>query len=168
MQAYRGLRGRPARHSSRRRLGRAARRPTPTPGFTLLELLVVLAMIAILAATGMPALNAALDRARVAECRTHLACIALALSAYRQQKGTYPARLEDLLAARLITDPAILRCSKTGALYYYQAPPTEAGPELVAVACVNPATPRGKRPHARGDSLLLLHLGGQVEEWGRR
>ena len=133
-------------------------------GFTLIELLVVIAMIAILSAIGMPALSAALDRARVGECRTHLTCIALALELYRQQHGAYPASLDDLLTARLITDPTILLCSKTGTRYYYSPPPPAASPDFVVAACVVPSTAPGKLPHSRGRSLLVLHLGGQVEE----
>lgn len=141
---------------------------TPWPlgrnGFTLIEVLVVIAMIAILAAAGMPALSAALDRARVAECRSHLTCIALALNTYCQQVGAYPASLDDLVAKRLITDPTILLCSKTGRKYAYYPPPAGAGPDFIAVACVAPDTPAGQRPHARRTSLLVLHLGGQIEE----
>ncbi|MBC7286981.1 MAG: prepilin-type N-terminal cleavage/methylation domain-containing protein [Armatimonadetes bacterium] len=136
-------------------------------GFTLIELLVVIAMIAILAAISMPALTAALDRARVAECRSHLVCIGLALNTYRQQKGAYPPDLAALVNERLITDPTVLCCPKTGAPYFYQPPPAGAGPDTLAAACVDPGTQPPDLPHARGHSFLLLHAGGQIEELRR-
>lgn len=159
--------------------GRNHRRPGPMPaamparrstaGFTLIELLVVIAMIAILMASGMPALNAALDRGRVSECRAHLTCIALAATTYRQQHGAYPESLDKLLEVRLVTDPTILLCTKTGAQYYYVKPPTGASPDLLLAACQDPATVAGQSPlpHARGRSVVLLHLGGQIEELRR-
>ncbi len=136
-------------------------------GFTLIELLVVIAMMAILAAIGMPALIAAIDRARVSECRAHMTCIALALNTYYQQNGAYPPSLQTLLDQRLITDPSVLRCTKTGAVYYYRQPPASAAPDTLVVACVDPATPIGSRPHSRRRSYLALKAGGQIVEVDR-
>lgn len=133
-------------------------------GFTLIELLVVIAMMAIMMATGMPALTAVLDRGHVSECRSHLTCIALAATTYRQEHGIYPESLDKLLEAKMITDPTILLCSKTGARYYYEPPAPGSDPSLILAACTNPATQAENRPHARGRGLLVLHLGGQIEE----
>jgi prepilin-type N-terminal cleavage/methylation domain-containing protein/prepilin-type processing-associated H-X9-DG protein len=58
------------------------RRVKPCKGFTLIELLVVIAIIAILAAMLLPALSAARERARSADCASRLKNTMLALHLY--------------------------------------------------------------------------------------
>jgi len=135
-------------------------------GFTLFELLVVIAIIAILGAALLPAYSSATDRARITECRAHLTTIAIALRMYREDHGGYPATLEDLLRGAYITDDSILRCTKTGATYYYARPTPNADPDRVICACVSPDTPKGKRPHGFRNSLIRLQAGGKITEVG--
>ena len=59
-------------------------------GFTLVELLVVISIISILAALLMPAILAAKEAARRAQCTNNMRQVALALSNYELTKGKLP------------------------------------------------------------------------------
>jgi len=62
-------------------------------GFTLLELLTVIAIIAILAAILFPVMKAAKDRAKTTACITHLHDIGVGLQTYRTDNNVYPTVL---------------------------------------------------------------------------
>lgn len=134
-------------------------------GFTLIELLVVIAIIAILMATLMPAFTTATDRARVTECRAHMTAIGIALDQYRRDRGANPSSLNALFAQGYVTDDSLLCCTKTGTPYYYN--PRASGNSTTIAACVDPATPDGRRPHSLRHSLLALQVGGRMVELGR-
>ena len=59
-------------------------------GFTLVELLVVISIIAMLAALLMPAIQAAREAARRAQCTSNQRQIALALQIYEHTKSSFP------------------------------------------------------------------------------
>src|SRR6059058_3902240 len=70
-----------------------ARSRLPGSGFTLLELLFVIAIIAILAALLLPALARAKSAAYSTACRSNLHQIAIALNLYLEDERVYPAEL---------------------------------------------------------------------------
>jgi len=74
-----------------RRLG------TRTAGFSLLELMVVMAVLGILVAFALPAYQDATTRAREAVLRQDLQRMREALEQYMTDKGAYPEALEDLV-----------------------------------------------------------------------
>src|SRR6478672_1225029 len=60
-------------------------------GFTLVEMLVVISIIAVLAALLLPAVNMAREAARRAQCSNNLRNLALAAQQFDSAKGYYPA-----------------------------------------------------------------------------
>jgi len=70
---------------------------TGESGFTLLELLVVMTIIGILAAIGVPALRDSPKRAREATLRADLFTLRSVIDQYKGDKGNYPPDLETLI-----------------------------------------------------------------------
>jgi len=73
------------KHGFRYRLFRVRRR-----GFTLLELMVVIAIIAVLAGLFLPALQSVLERAKKAQARNDVIQIVTAVNAFYAEYGRYP------------------------------------------------------------------------------
>jgi prepilin-type N-terminal cleavage/methylation domain-containing protein len=62
-----------------------------TAGFTLVEMLIVISIIAVLAALLLPAINMAREMARRAQCSNNLKNLALATQMFSDAKNQYPA-----------------------------------------------------------------------------
>jgi general secretion pathway protein G len=68
-------------------------------GFTLLELLIVLAIMGILITIAQPSLRSSIVRAKEAVLREDLFQMREALDQYYADNGKYPAALEDLIVS---------------------------------------------------------------------
>jgi general secretion pathway protein G len=77
-------------------------RRAKTGGFTAVELLLVLAIIALLASLAMPAVNKSIERANESALRENLQVIRKSLDAYYADNGMYPPSLEILTERRYI------------------------------------------------------------------
>jgi len=74
-----------------------------TDGYTLTEMLVVIALIALIAAVLTPALIGQMSRARAKTAQVELETVASAVELFRSDVGRYPTQTEGLQA--LLADP---------------------------------------------------------------
>ncbi len=96
----------------------------PAGGFTLIELIVVIAIIGILATIAMPAMKNAPQRAREAVLKEDLYQMRSSIDQYLADKGHYPGSLEELVSEgylrRLPEDP-ITKSAQTWQVEYASA-----------------------------------------------
>ncbi len=76
---------------------RKYQRKSASMGFTLLELLIVISIIAILAATIVPNFVGFDSEARLSATMTNLNTLRTRVALYRAKEGEYPVSMEDLL-----------------------------------------------------------------------
>jgi general secretion pathway protein G len=107
-------------------------------GFTLLELLIVVAIIGLLAALVGPRLIGALGESQVKSTRAQVELLSTALASFRVSNGRYPTA-EEGLTALLVAPEALktwsgpylrkptLPSDGWGNPFYYQFPPTLGG-----------------------------------------
>lgn len=84
------------RDASHRRSPKAGR------GFTLIELIVVMAIVGLLAAIAAPRYFGSLERARETSLRGSLNTLRQAIDQFAADKGRYPNNLEELAIARYV------------------------------------------------------------------
>lgn len=77
-------------------------RPRATRGFTMIELVIVMAMIGLLLSIAMPQYMATLERGREQVLRSNLSAMREAIDKYYGDRGRYPDKLEDLVTQRYL------------------------------------------------------------------
>ena len=75
-------------------------------GFTLLEVLAVVALLGVLGAMLLPSLDSAAGRAKNARLESDLATIDNAILLYKMDNGTCPSALSDLVETELVYTPS--------------------------------------------------------------
>lgn len=81
-----------------------ARSPRHQRGFTLLELIVVIALIGILASMAMVSLRSRPKATKEAVLKTNLLAMRQTLDEFHADKGRYPSSLEELVDAGYLRD----------------------------------------------------------------
>ncbi|GCL62906.1 type II secretion system protein [Pseudaquabacterium pictum] len=71
-------------------------------GFTLIELIVVMAIVALLVSIAAPRYLQSLDRAREASLRSSLQVLRHAIDQFAADRGRYPDSLDELVQARYL------------------------------------------------------------------
>lgn len=79
-------------------------------GFTLVEILIVLAIVSVLAFISFGIYSRSRASTYRVSCDVHVKSIALALDAFKQEHGYFPTTLSQLKSGRYITDDSILSC----------------------------------------------------------
>lgn len=95
-------------------------------GFTLIELTIVMAIIALLLTFALPRYFEGLDRAREAALRQDLKTMREAIEQFHGDRGVYPENLEDLVAQRYLRAIPADPISESAATWVV-VPPDEVG-----------------------------------------
>jgi prepilin-type N-terminal cleavage/methylation domain-containing protein len=124
------------------------RQPSRRRSFTLLELMIAIAIIGILAMMLVPALQTAREKARATNCMANLRAISTALTLYADdQYGKMPPALDLLVnGIYLPNNSAALIEPKASIPYLYHQPPTIWQSSGASVSVEDPSD---------------LHLGGR-------
>jgi len=134
-------------------------------GFTLLEMIIVVAMIGILASIAMPALKDMPRRAKESVLKTNLRTLREVIDQYYGDKGHYPVSLDELVTSKYLRQVPFDPFTKSGATWVLTfeeedggaegepgPPPTgseEQGPGLVDVHSGSTATALDGTPYAQ-------------------
>jgi general secretion pathway protein G len=95
-------------------------------GFTLIELIVVFAILALLITLAVPRYYAHIDRAKEATLKQDLGVMRDAIDKFYGDKGRYPEALEELAKERYIRDVPVDPLTESASSWVVVPPPADA------------------------------------------
>lgn len=111
-------------------------------GYTLVEMLVACAILALLALIAMPRIMVAVDRGKQARVEADLRTIQDALERHYLDYGYYPVKLSDLTARGYLRRTTSFRSPVSGYWYFYAVDDNTGSPRTRARAYILGAPPR--------------------------
>lgn len=103
----------------------ASGRRSACAGFTLIELIVVLAIIALLVSVALPRYFTHIDRAREATLRQDLSTMRDAIDKFYGDKGRYPSNLEELVTTRYMRAVPVDPMTESPSTWVVLPPPAD-------------------------------------------
>src|SRR5688500_5711325 len=129
-------------------------------GFTLVELLVVIGIIALLIAILMPALNKARQQALTVKCGSNLHNMGIAMTMYTQQYGAYPGHASVVAGTTAAIWPTRLRLYTNKDQGIWHCPAQDDGFEWPRIIGGGGTTPGGldsKFGYDTGEVVLVVN-----------
>lgn len=117
-------------------------------GFTLVELMVVMAIVALLLALALPRYFGHLERARETVLRQDLAVMRDAIDKFHGDRGRYPNSLDELTEARYLRTLPVDPLTERADTWHTLAPDGEAAGAVYDVKSGAPGTARDGSAYA--------------------
>ena len=117
-------------------------------GFTVIELLVVLAAIALLVSVAAPRFVQQVDRAREAALRSNLATMRDAIDKFQADRGTLPQTLDELVQARYLRSIPVDPFTERADTWTVSRPPASASGQVADVHSGTTGTSRNGTAYA--------------------
>jgi general secretion pathway protein G len=100
-------------------------RARPARGFTLIELIVVMAIVALLVSIAAPRYFRSIDRAKENALRTSLNVMRDAIDQFAADKGRYPESLDEMVDARYLRAVPVDPMTGSARTWVLVAPPDD-------------------------------------------
>jgi len=121
-----------------------------TPGFTLIEMLVVLAIVALLLSVATPRYFGSLEKGREVALQENLRVLRVTLDKFHADKGRFPETLDELVEERYLREVPLDPITES-ATTWVLVPPKE--PDQQGVADVKSGASGTARDGRRFDAL---------------